>query len=217
MSHYLTDVSKHMQRRLQMPENSIPQKKCTKCGQEKPATLDFFNADKRGRNGISPCCKLCINAYFRDYRQNNPEFRMREIQQQRVYMQLPEVRKKIKQQKHEKRQNPEYREREKQTARDWMNTERGRSLKRATYERRRAKLLGAEGTYAASDIDLQYRSQKGKCWHCGQELNGKFHVDHLIPLDKDGSNWPNNLVCSCAFCNRSKGAKLTQEWNGKLF
>ena len=88
---------------------------------------------------------------------------------------------------------------------------------REAKRRRRAKRLGAEGTHNTSDIVLQYKSQKGKCWHCGKELEGKFEVDHLIPLDKGGSDWPSNLVCSCQRCNRSKSNKLLSEWNGKMF
>jgi 5-methylcytosine-specific restriction endonuclease McrA len=83
-------------------------------------------------------------------------------------------------------------------------------------EKRRIKKLGATGSHTAADIKLQYRSQNGKCWHCNKPLNGVFEVDHLIPLDRGGSNWPNNLVCSCQFCNRSKNNKLTHEWNGRL-
>lgn len=71
--------------------------------------------------------------------------------------------------------------------------------------------------YTASDVRLQYRSQHGKCWHCGKQVGKKFHVDHLIPLKKGGKHDASNIVISCAFCNLSKKDKLCYIWNGKLF
>lgn len=74
-----------------------------------------------------------------------------------------------------------------------------------------------EGWHTFADVELQYRSQKGKCWHCGKDLNYMYHVDHLIPIAKGGTNWPNNIVCSCAKCNFEKHARYCWEWNGRLF
>ena len=34
-------------------------KKCSKCGEEKEATKEFFHANKKGRNGIRESCKEC--------------------------------------------------------------------------------------------------------------------------------------------------------------
>lgn len=84
-------------------------------------------------------------------------------------------------------------------------------------QNRRARVLAAEGTFTAADIRLQYRSQRGHCWHCGKPVGDEYHVDHLRPLAKDGSNDPRNLVISCAPCNLSKGDRQTWEWNGRLF
>jgi hypothetical protein len=44
-------------------------KKCTKCGVEKPATLEFYNRDKRSKSGIRSKCKECRKLY----RENNKE------------------------------------------------------------------------------------------------------------------------------------------------
>jgi hypothetical protein len=83
--------------------------------------------------------------------------------------------------------------------------------------RRRARKLAAGGEFTAADIELQYRSQKGKCWHCGKPLGDDYHCDHLYPLDRGGTNAANNIVLACPFCNLSKGSKPTWEWNGRLF
>lgn len=90
-------------------------------------------------------------------------------------------------------------------------------LFREKAHRRRARILQAGGTFSKSDVRLQFRSQNGKCWHCGKKLKRKYHVDHLIPLVRGGSNSASNIVITCEFCNLSKGDKLPQEWNGRLF
>lgn len=37
-------------------------KTCTKCKQDKPATLEFFYKNAGGKYGVTPRCKPCINA-----------------------------------------------------------------------------------------------------------------------------------------------------------
>lgn len=81
--------------------------------------------------------------------------------------------------------------------------------------RYRARKLNAEGIHTADDIKAQYERQSGKCYYaaCGHsELGDTYHVDHIVPLSRGGSNWPENLVLTCPHCNTSKGAKLPSEW-----
>lgn len=82
---------------------------------------------------------------------------------------------------------------------------------------RSARERAGSGSHSQNDVEVQYRSQKGRCWWCGDSLNGVFHVDHIIPLARGGSNNPDNICCSCAPCNLSKGSKLPYEWRGRLF
>lgn len=88
---------------------------------------------------------------------------------------------------------------------------------RAIVHRRQARLRAATGTLTSKDIQRQYEAQKGRCWWCNCDLDDGFHVDHLIPLARGGSNAPENIVISCPHCNQSKGAKLPHEWCGRLF
>lgn len=50
-----------------------------------------------------------------------------------------------------------------------------------------------------------------RCVYCGQE-DGPFEVDHVVPVSKGGGDHPENLCCACRACNRSKGAKLLEDW-----
>lgn len=43
-------------------------KVCTKCGAEKPATLEFFYSHKLGKSGLHPQCKDCVRQYHASLR-----------------------------------------------------------------------------------------------------------------------------------------------------
>jgi 5-methylcytosine-specific restriction endonuclease McrA len=50
------------------------------------------------------------------------------------------------------------------------------------------------------------------CRYCGDEA-GPFHIDHVEPLARGGSNRDDNLCVACAPCNFAKAAKVGSEWN----
>ncbi len=70
----------------------------------------------------------------------------------------------------------------------------------------------AAGSYSRTDVDRLFQQQDGKCAYCSCKLR-RFHVDHIIPLARGGSNWPDNLALACTFCNLSKGAKTPEEFS----
>lgn len=83
---------------------------------------------------------------------------------------------------------------------------------KARARRRRARKADAVGSHTAADIRAQYKRQKGKCYYCGVKVGDKYHVDHIVPLSRGGSDSPENLVVACPFCNVSKKDKLLHEW-----
>lgn len=88
--------------------------------------------------------------------------------------------------------------------------ERRRAKQRQKNQRRRAQKKRAEGQHTASDIRRIYKDQQnGLCAYfecCQTELDDSYHVDHIQPLARGGSNYANNLQLCCAPCNISKGA-----------
>ncbi len=48
------------------------------------------------------------------------------------------------------------------------------------------------------------------CQYCGQE-RGSLTVDHVIPRSKGGGSGWDNIVASCAPCNRRKGDRLPHQ------
>lgn len=50
-----------------------------------------------------------------------------------------------------------------------------------------------------------------RCGYCGTRV-GPFDCDHIIPVIQGGATVPENLLCACQKCNRSKGARTPEEW-----
>lgn len=53
-----------------------------------------------------------------------------------------------------------------------------------------------------------------QCTYCGDAV-GPFHIDHVHPLSRGGSNKLENLTVACQSCNLSKGSKTVTEWENK--
>lgn len=84
---------------------------------------------------------------------------------------------------------------------------------RALSRNYKAKMRAAEGHHSGEDIEAMLSDQDGRCKACDGDLsNLGFHVDHIQPLSKGGSNWPSNLQLLCPACNLSKGDKDFTEW-----
>jgi hypothetical protein len=49
------------------------------------------------------------------------------------------------------------------------------------------------------------------CVYCGSR-GGRLECDHVIPVSRGGHHGEDNLVTACFACNRSKRAKLVDEW-----
>lgn len=88
---------------------------------------------------------------------------------------------------------------------------------RAHSSHRRALKKNSPLAHTAQDIEQQKTRQKGKCYYCHKKF-ADFHVDHIIPLSRGGSNGPDNIVVTCPTCNLSKNDRLPHEWidGGKL-
>ncbi|GAQ23913.1 hypothetical protein DEIGR_400046 [Deinococcus grandis] len=82
--------------------------------------------------------------------------------------------------------------------------------------RRRAKAVGARGSFDKWDVSIRLAKQRGRCHYCGERLDthgpNKFQADHWIPLSRGGTNYAVNIVCACPGCNLAKGDKLPWEF-----
>lgn len=72
----------------------------------------------------------------------------------------------------------------------------------------------AESYKKASVRKDVWDQSNGRCHYCGKELHPitGFHVDHVIPRCKGGTDDLENLVASCPTCNMSKGGRPVNQW-----
>lgn len=87
---------------------------------------------------------------------------------------------------------------------------------RAIVSRSRAKRLRAPGRHTAADVRRIYANQHGLCYWCRVPVGDRYHVDHVIPLSRGGSDDAGNLVVACPSCNLRKHAKMPSEFAGRL-
>lgn len=181
-------------------DHCIAMHRCTKCQIDKPST-EFYK-DKNNRSGLKSWCKKCFNTDVVRRNQTDPRYR----ENQKAW--------EIKNRDHRRRYMVDHYATHPERHREYSRKHyyKHREQERARGHNARAKRAAIKGRYRARDIRILYIRQKGKCAYCDCELNRKFHIDHIVPLSRGGSNYRSNLALACAHCNLSKHDKLVSEW-----
>lgn len=241
------------------PHDTTPTKVCTKCGESKPATTEYFRSARGGRYGVRSQCRICEKAYWEASKERMAEYgRVWHFANRERILQANKERYAANRDAVLERSRAYYasnKERVLERTHAWFvaNKERHHELTRAWYaankekhnerirlnrkvnkdrylatqrayraahpevsrlgtRRYRARKVEAEGTHTDADIQAQYKRQRGKCYYCGVKVGDTYHVDHVVPLSRGGSDDPGNLVIACVSCNTSKSDKLPHEW-----
>ena len=192
-------------------------KPCSRCGEVKE--FDLFPRNAASPDGRYSLCKACTKESKAAYRLR-PEVIERErarlaksyADNRVVLLEKRKVRyiqNKPAERERQRRWLSENIEKQRKSCRDWAKN--NPEKMRAIVARRRALLVGSGGRYTKDDISEMKLKQGNQCACCGFALID-FHVDHVIPLTKGGTNWPDNLQLLCPPCNRSKGNKLPHEF-----
>lgn len=204
----------------------VAAKTCTKCGECKPVG-DFW-AMASSKDGYAWNCRQCAakaSAGWRDANREklkiskaayHAENRERYNAKSRAWhLANPE---------YSTAKNKEYRAANAEELRlyaiEWRkkNLEKSRSdvaayqaahpeMRKASRQNRRAKLRQVAGVISKSVVLLLLSLQRGKCAVCKSEVSDGYHIDHIYPLSKGGTNVIGNLQILCAPCNLSKSAK----------
>lgn len=216
-----------------IPQDSMPRKQCSKCERFFPATPEFF---RRNGTGLRPDCKECKSREDKVYRQAHADkqrayqkvYRQSHINERRAYdrdyIRSHAEGRRARDQAHAEHiyeKQREYRAAHAEEISIWRRTYRLAHIEkeRAITRNRHARKKSNGGIHTEADIQKQYANQKGKCYYCQKKVGKTYHVDHVIPLSRGGSNDPSNLVIACTVCNARKYNKLPHEWpeGGRLF
>jgi len=210
-------------------------KRCPCCMDEYPATLDNFQSDKQKRDGLSAYCKPCAHRKRKERDRTEHSKAVRRNYYQKNYDKYAQRNREQYEKHKDKRQSSvrDYHNRNKVSVaaykQQWaeQNRERTRAAAKRFSERHPdrvrvstliqiGKRKGAKGRYTSGDVRRIYIEQQGYCAYCNEWLGDKYHIDHIIPLSRGGSNYPENIALACPPCNMSKGDKLLSEWKRRL-
>lgn len=97
---------------------------------------------------------------------------------------------------------------------DWAR--RNREAAREQVRRRRARLREVPTfLVTARDIRRLVARHDYSCAYCRNVLGDSYHIDHIVPVSRGGSNGIGNLAPACPTCNTSKFNRLLVEWSGR--
>ena len=93
---------------------------------------------------------------------------------------------------------------------------------RMSAARSRHRRLGLNGSvFSTQDVLKIIKEQKFFCFYCQVSLKEDYHLDHKIPLSKEGLDEKENICATCPTCNLRKGnktdrqfLKIIKEWIG---
>ena len=80
--------------------------------------------------------------------------------------------------------------------------------------RRRARKIGAGGSFTKEQVAELYRKQRGRCAWCNKKIKA-YHRDHRKSLHRGGNNSIHNIELLCGPCNLKKGAKDEIAWSNE--
>lgn len=79
---------------------------------------------------------------------------------------------------------------------------------------RRAREVGAPGSYTVAEFAGICENQGDRCYYCGKvpEDSWDTTADHYLALARGGTNYAANIVMACRDCNTRKNTKLAEEF-----
>lgn len=217
-------------------------KKCQICKIEK--LIVAFNKNRSQRDGLQTGCIDCMKVLRRSYLERYPNrvraSRQKYREENQDKLKAFEAERYSKNPEKEKARAEAYRldnkekikasqaayyaansEKRKSYTSEWRSKNPGAGT--VFSRNRRAIERNAEGKHTRSEVMVIFESQRGLCANCESKLfkSGvkKYHVDHIMPLARGGSNDKYNLQCLCPTCNLKKKDKdhiLWAQLNGRL-
>ena len=201
-------------------------KRCTKCGENKPNTNEYFAFQNKSKGKLIARCKECDKKYreknkdkrkeySKKYRENNKD-KLKEYNKE--YNKNYYEKNKDKRKEYLKEYNKNYYENNKDKIKEYKKEyhkkyyEHNKDKRKGYTHKRRSLKLGNGGSYTKAQwLDtLEYFDYK--CAYTGECIKHNCHVEHIVPLSKGGTSYIWNLVPSTASANLSKQNRDMEEW-----
>lgn len=188
--------------------SDIPEgfKRCSKCGELKPGTNEFFSKHKLGKNGLRPHCKACQHDYGQTY-YHTDEYR----QKQRDYRKTE----KYQQWQHDFVRTDEYRQKQRdrnqQESRRERDRQRNKTPERKAWRRRRYIVSETIRIRAIERAKALYDRDKGKpIYRLKANIIQQRRRARMgnLPVDwnkNDAERMMDYWQYKCAICGRAAG------------
>lgn len=217
-------------RREELAKNGL--KVCSHCKRE--LEFSYFCNDKTQKDGLSNRCRECRSVDNRKYEQAHKEDRYlykkqyREENRDRLlaYNTIYEqehaenitIQQKLYRESHRSERieaTKRWRQNNPDKLMAYNQSARVKTMKKSYRNKRRALALNTGGSYTDEDVKALLEFFDNKCAYTGEPLEAHFHLDHIVPLIKGGTNYIWNLVPSNPTANLSKGKKVMETWFAK--
>lgn len=184
-------------------------KKCSICKQEKPLFEMVKNKTKKG--GYDNNCKKCGAKRIKKWKRNNPE-KAKEVNKNYYWKHRENHLEKHKEyyqgnkEKIKERVNEYYQENKdaaKGRIKKYRKTDKGKLVHNNSSSKRRAKTNNS----IDSNLLLQLKEDTQFCPLCGIKMNdiyqdsAQYNLDHIIPLNINGTHTIDNIRYICRQCN----------------
>lgn len=186
-------------------------KRCSKCKEYFPATLEYFGKHKQTKSGLNSWCRKCHNANSDRYHKAHAE---QKLQSRRRYYAKHASRINAERREYRVAHLEHIRERERRSAKRNV-------IKRLERNRRRLhqmRNLVASLTRSQWEETLAYFEYR--CAYCGKfwcDVEGVLAQEHVIPVKQGGAYEKGNIVPSCRSCNSRKSGRTPEQAGMILF
>jgi hypothetical protein len=204
-------------------------KKCTKCGEEKPATLEYFHRKTKTKDGLQYSCKQCNKAYneankehikeyykeyYKEYGKAYYEANKESIKEyKKAYNEANKEHKKEyskayneANKEHKKEYSKAYYEANKESLKEYSKAHNRTPKGKYTKIKRGAKVR--EINFAVPFQIYESKLWGEPCHYCGVDIE----VTGLDRKDSNKGYTPDNVVPCCYDCNRKKSTKPYEQF-----
>lgn len=196
--------------------NKYNMKQCGKCKEILPTTSHFFSKCKRNKTGFQSYCKQCTKSYSEKWHKRTWEVRKEKENEKsrQYYIDNPSYRKEY----YEKNKSwlnensrMNYRKDKKKHKMYCDNWRKNNKVKFDLIVRKyQHKKYSVPFDFTERDWENALDYFNHKCAYCDTSEN--LQKEHVIPVSKNGSFTPDNIIPACPSCNVSKLARDLYDW-----